>query len=67
VIDPKWAVEMVEALPDDPDLKLQSPKNSARIAIATVLGRAGDRRFRKLQQSFLYLWVPDIEDNNPFE
>ena len=57
VIDPKWAAAIVEALPDDPDLKLQSPKNSARIAVATVLGRAGNRRFRKLQQSFLNLWV----------
>ena len=67
VIDPKWAAALVEALPDDPDLKSQSPKNSARIAIATVLGRAGDRRFRNLQHSFLYLWVPDIEDINPYE
>jgi hypothetical protein len=30
-----------------------------------VLGRVGDLRFRKLQHSFLYLWVPDIEDINP--
>jgi hypothetical protein len=64
-IDPKWAVSLVEALPDDSDLKLQSPKNSATIAIATVLGRVGDRRFRHLQHSFLHLWVPDIEDINP--
>jgi hypothetical protein len=64
-IDPSWAVSLVEALPDDPDLKIQSPKNSARLAVANVLGRAGDLRFRKLQHSFLYLWVPDIEDINP--
>ena len=64
-IDPKWAVALVEALPDDPDLKIQSPKNSARLAVATVLGRVGDQRFRNLQHSFLYLWVPDIEDINP--
>ena len=64
-IDPKWAVALVEALPDDPDLKIQSPKNSARLAVATVLGRAGDQRFRHLQHSFLHLWVPDIEDIDP--
>ena len=64
-IDPKWAVALVEALPDDPDLKMQSPKNSARLAVATVLGRAGDQRFRKLQHSFLHLWIPDIEDIDP--
>ena len=48
------------------DSKLQSPKNSARLAVATVLGRAGDQRFRNLQHSFLHLWVPDIEDNDPY-
>jgi hypothetical protein len=35
-IDPKWAVALVDALPDDSDLKLQSPKNSATM-VATVL------------------------------
>jgi hypothetical protein len=64
-IDPKWAVALVEALPDDGDLKIQSPKNSARLAVATLLGRTGEQRFRKLQNSFLYLWVPDTEDINP--
>ena len=32
-----------------------------------MLGRSGDQRFRHLQQSFLHLWVPDIEDNNPYD
>jgi Carboxypeptidase regulatory-like domain len=66
-IDPNWAVALVEALPDDPDLKLQNPKNSARLAVADVLGRAGDLRFRKFQHSFMMLWVPDIEDNDPWD
>ena len=48
-------------------LEVQNPKNSARLAVATVLGRAGDQRFRHLQHSFLYLWVPDIEDINPYD
>ena len=66
-IDPEWAVALVEALPDDPDLEVRSPKNSARLAVANVLGRAGERRFRHLQQTFLHLWVADIEDNNPYD
>ncbi len=66
-IDPKWAVALVEAMADDPDLKLQSPKNSARLAVANVLGRAGEQRFRKLLSSFLFLWVPDVEDVDPYE
>ena len=40
-IDPKWAVALVEALPDDPDLKIQSPKNSARLAVANRAGPGG--------------------------
>jgi hypothetical protein len=64
-IDANWAVGLVQALPDDPDLKIQSPKNSARLAVATVLGRGGDSRFRKLQGSFLHLWLPDVEDIDP--
>jgi hypothetical protein len=62
-----WAVVLVEALPDDPDLNTQSLQNSARLAVATVLGWAADQRFRKLQFSLLLLWVPDFEDNNPDE
>ena len=64
-IDPQWAVALVEALPDDSDLRMQGNKNTARPAVANVLGRAGEQRFRKLQHSFLHLWVPDIEDINP--
>ena len=64
-IDPQWAVALVEAIPDDPDLKIGNPKNSARLAVANVLGRAGDQRFRMLQHTFLYLWLPDVEDINP--
>jgi Carboxypeptidase regulatory-like domain len=66
-IDPKWAVTLVEAMPDDSDLSIRSPKNAARLAVANVLGRAGEQRFRKLEKSFLNLWVPDIEDNDPYD
>ena len=41
VIDPKWAVALVEAMPEDPDLKIQSPKNSARLAVAYRAGPGG--------------------------
>ncbi len=48
-IDPKWAVALVEVLPDDPDLKIREPKNSARLAVAAVLGRAGEERYRSAE------------------
>jgi hypothetical protein len=66
-IDPKWAAALVEALPDDPDLGPRSPKNAARLAVANVLGRVGERRFRYLQHALLNLWVTDIEDINPYD
>jgi hypothetical protein len=62
MIDPHWGVTLVEALPDDRDVKLQGTKNSARLAVTNVLSRSGTRRYRYLQSSFLYLWVPDAED-----
>jgi hypothetical protein len=65
LIDPNWAVELVEALPDDPELNAREPKNGARLAVAEILSRPGPERWRKLVHSFLYLWVPDIEDNDP--
>jgi len=64
-IDPKRAVELVEAMPDDPDLNIRGEKNAARLAVANVLGRAGEARFRKFQGSYLHLWVPDTEDHDP--
>jgi hypothetical protein len=64
VIDPKWAVELVEALTDDPDLKPNETKNGARLAVAEILGRTARQRWRKLQHNFLFLWIPDIEDND---
>ena len=48
-IDPKWAVTLVEATSRRSRLEDQSPKNSARLAVANVLGRAGEQRFRKLR------------------
>jgi hypothetical protein len=66
-IDPKWAVAIVESMPEDGDVKLQSSKNAARLAVANVLGRAGEQRFRKLETSFLNVWVPDIEDIDPYD
>jgi hypothetical protein len=66
-IDPGWAVEIVEALPEDPDLEPRSSKNAARLAVSNVLGRAGERRFRYFQHAILNLWLPDTEDLDPYD
>ena len=62
VIDPAWAVQLVERLPDDPDLKAHNTKNAARLAAAAALARHGEARWRFLQHHYAYLWVADTED-----
>jgi hypothetical protein len=66
VIDPNWAVSLVEAMADDTDLRANSRKNRARLAVAEILGRTGEIRWKKVQSEYLYLWVPDTEDNDPY-
>jgi hypothetical protein len=44
-IDPRRAVELVEALPDDPDPKSNGSKDAGRLAVARVLSRRGEARW----------------------
>ena len=60
LFDPRRAVELVEALPDDlagtdPD----ATKNRTRISVAKVLALHGADRWRCIYQDFLYLWTPE--------
>lgn len=64
-IDPDWAVQLVEGLRDDPDLKPHQTKNRARLAAAAVLARHGEGRWRFLENDHAYLWVADTEDLAP--
>jgi hypothetical protein len=65
MVDPSWAVTLIEAMPDDADLKTLQPKNAARLAVSTILGRSGEARWRTLQSEYLHLWVADVEDIDP--
>ena len=62
VIDPAWAVQLVERLPDDSDVSANSTKNAARLAVAAALARHGEARWRFLLNHYAYLWVADTED-----
>ncbi|QEH33004.1 hypothetical protein OJF2_14980 [Aquisphaera giovannonii] len=62
VIDPAWAVQLVEGLAEDADLRPQGEKNSARLAAAAALSRRGEARWTYLQSRYAYLWVADTED-----
>ena len=62
LIDPKGAVELLERLPEPPKTDLQQTKNDARLKLARMLSRTGDRRWGYLQWHHSHLWVPDLED-----
>lgn len=62
MVDPAWAVELVERLPDDADQGVRNAKNSARLAVAAALARHGEARWKYLQNKYAYLWVVDTED-----
>jgi hypothetical protein len=62
VIDPRKAIALVEAKPEDPQVKLGQPKLQAVLAVANVLARPAERRWKYVLGQCLYLWVPDTED-----
>jgi hypothetical protein len=65
LIDPRRAVALVEALPEAPGLKAHEPSNAARLAVARMLARRAEDRWRHLTYHHLHLWVPDVEDIAP--
>jgi hypothetical protein len=62
LIDPSWAVELVNALPDDPPTAKLRPKDVARRTVARVLAHGGPRRWEFLLQSILYLHGDSRDD-----
>jgi protocatechuate 3,4-dioxygenase beta subunit len=61
LIDPRHAVEMVQALPDDPapGSSPDASKNRARIYVARMLALHGTDRWECFYRDFLNLWIPD--------
>ena len=55
-------MELLERLPEPASTELQQTKNDARLKLARMLSRTGDRRWGYLQWHYAYLWVPDLED-----
>jgi hypothetical protein len=61
LIDPKRAVEQVEALPDDPapGTDPNATKNQSRIYVARLLALSDADRWRLVYEEFIYLWTPE--------
>ncbi|MEJ7637723.1 MAG: hypothetical protein WKF75_06965 [Singulisphaera sp.] len=62
LIDPRRAVAMVEALPDDSGHDRALPKNAARAFAAEMLGKHGDARWQTARQWGVSLWRPEGSD-----
>ena len=63
LIDPKRAVALLEQLPDAaPDTLLHQTRERARLELAAMFTRPGERRWKYLQGKYFPLWVPDVED-----
>jgi hypothetical protein len=55
LVDPSWAIELVNALPDDPTTARLRPKDVARRLVARVLAHGGPRQWDFLTQYILYV------------
>ena len=64
-IDPRRAIALVDAMPDDPDAGLnpfKDPKNEARLDLALVLATPAESRWDEATHRVLYLWTMGTED-----
>jgi hypothetical protein len=59
LIDPRRAVALVEAMPDDPGPDSKFPKNAARRLAAEMLAKHGDARSQTARQWGISLWLPE--------
>jgi hypothetical protein len=66
-IDPRRAVELIERIPEPAANDYQEFKNRARVEIAQALARKGEVFWKYIRSHVSYLWIPDVEDLNPFE
>jgi hypothetical protein len=55
LIDPSWAVQLVNDLPDDPAAARLRPKDVARRTVARVLAHGGPRQWEFLVQNILHV------------
>jgi beta-lactamase regulating signal transducer with metallopeptidase domain len=63
VVDPATAAAMIDSLPEPAGLSTQELKNAARAALAQILARSGDDRWRYVERTLLHLWPIDSEQD----
>ena len=61
VIDPRWAVEILDRLPEGEGAA--SVRDDFRNNLALAIGAPPEKRLRVLFGNYLHLWWPDDPDN----
>ena len=60
---PARAAAMIDELPESAGLSTRELKNSARMAVARILCRTGDDRWRHVERNLVHLWPIDSEED----
>ncbi len=61
VIDPAWAAELADSLPDDARGASVHPKASVRLVIADVLAYEGPERWEHIDDRYLYFQRDSVD------
>jgi len=62
LIDPHWAAELIEKLPDVRQPNNYDPKGFTRLAVTKLLTLEGDDLWKEVHGQYLSLWTVDSED-----
>jgi tetratricopeptide (TPR) repeat protein len=62
LIDPRWAVELFESVPDESSPDVTLTKNFARVNVTKILTLEGNERWQQVQKNYFALWIVDSED-----
>jgi hypothetical protein len=63
IVDPAQAATMIDSLPEPSGLSTQDLKNAATAALARILARPQDERWRYVERRLLHLWEIDSEED----
>jgi hypothetical protein len=63
IVDPVRAAAMIDSLPEPSGTSIQELKNRARVAVATILARPADERWRYVERRLLHVWQIDSEED----
>ena len=63
IVEPARAAAMIDSLPEPSGLSHVELKNAASMALARILARPKDERWRYVERALLHLWPIDSEED----